>query len=1135
MQAMFVSSTFKDMQGERDALHRLVMPSLREKAKEYAQGVQFVDLRWGISTADCDSEDGAGKILEVCLDEIRQCKPYMIVLLGQRYGWMPSPALLESTASEKDFALDNFEMSVTELEIRYGMYMAAGQLDRCIFCLRDDIPEEILPEHLRQVYLADSQEDRKRMENLRRRICDTPGAHVLRYHLDWDAQKQELTGYDRFAESLGEKLQAILLPAWQQYRNLSWQQKQREEDRLLITMHQDSFVGREREQEELMGQIDTHRVVILEGEGGCGKSALMAQLLKRYRQRGIQAELFCCGNSSRCMSAGQLTELLLWQMCQFSGQEMPAIISSAQTKKEYDKLMETYRGPRVVLFIDAIDQLTPDAELYRSVFVPGKMSEDITLVITTTGAVRVEPTALPTGKRGSASLVCKLTPPDKEELRQILHARFRAEHKQISAELADKLLANPTSQNMLGMELMVRQLVMLDKDDFAKIAALEQTMDSDRAINTYLMEVADGFSTNLERRINEYIDAVCRFVDPDETAIIVIYIYLVALLQNGMSMSKMEAFSEYIGSSRAFDQENLQIQRLRSWNQMRFARLSRYMGNLLIRRGDGRIDFSHRLLREAMGNRSSVDNLAAALIGWFLERPGETEDALENMLVLLRRYYASRKQGDENYRWEPEILDIMTTRIREAGVLLESKDPGEKREGYRQMEILQRSILWDLSGSRRKEHLDHYCELLDAVIAAGGTSNHFTVWFFGVRIVGELMGRSEQDRAMGLQILCRLLVSLQKRWEEDAAQGKTWTDSQNRRLLQYYIQALKILGQLRFSNSLGLVEFGSSYGWGQEKLVEQGVSLAEYAIRKMPESYQIYGSSALIHCYGVKVLLGIRVNMKKLIPRLDTAMVYAERMLEMSRSLPEQEQRRWTGNYVHILATCLDAMLDLEKTMVFPSKKLRARMETGFRTTWEVIRLGENRDRIPAEYLLEFALTWNRYKVTQFHRLSGNEKLIRPETTNVIGEIYYNLHKAKDRTFSRKERQLLAKLGAELGFHLLYGLVPDAMKADGYNTHTARRFVVEKEGGYLQAQAENGFDNRYTWTLMLVVEASVYDGKDHARAIATAKRGEAELVRLQREWKKGSCSMYDLVDLEKLQEYLQNLIRNNQKWLDERK
>ena len=32
VQSFFVSSTFKDMQGERDALHRTVMPRLREQA-----------------------------------------------------------------------------------------------------------------------------------------------------------------------------------------------------------------------------------------------------------------------------------------------------------------------------------------------------------------------------------------------------------------------------------------------------------------------------------------------------------------------------------------------------------------------------------------------------------------------------------------------------------------------------------------------------------------------------------------------------------------------------------------------------------------------------------------------------------------------------------------------------------------------------------------------------------------------------------------------------------------------------------------------------------------------------------------------------------------------------------------------
>jgi hypothetical protein len=50
MQSFFVSSTFRDMQAERDALHRIVMPRLREEARQYGEAVQFVDLRWGIST-----------------------------------------------------------------------------------------------------------------------------------------------------------------------------------------------------------------------------------------------------------------------------------------------------------------------------------------------------------------------------------------------------------------------------------------------------------------------------------------------------------------------------------------------------------------------------------------------------------------------------------------------------------------------------------------------------------------------------------------------------------------------------------------------------------------------------------------------------------------------------------------------------------------------------------------------------------------------------------------------------------------------------------------------------------------------------------------------------------------------------
>ena len=46
---VFISSTFKDMKGERDRLLKKVFPKLRKIASEYNVTVTEVDLRWGIT------------------------------------------------------------------------------------------------------------------------------------------------------------------------------------------------------------------------------------------------------------------------------------------------------------------------------------------------------------------------------------------------------------------------------------------------------------------------------------------------------------------------------------------------------------------------------------------------------------------------------------------------------------------------------------------------------------------------------------------------------------------------------------------------------------------------------------------------------------------------------------------------------------------------------------------------------------------------------------------------------------------------------------------------------------------------------------------------------------------------------
>ena len=120
MNSIFVSSTFRDMQFERDAIRDISTPIINDIAKEYGEKVSFCDLRWGINTEDLDDEISERKVLSVCLDEIDRCNPPMIVILGDRYGYMPSSGLISDIAKRKELQLDDYKKSVTALEIEYG-------------------------------------------------------------------------------------------------------------------------------------------------------------------------------------------------------------------------------------------------------------------------------------------------------------------------------------------------------------------------------------------------------------------------------------------------------------------------------------------------------------------------------------------------------------------------------------------------------------------------------------------------------------------------------------------------------------------------------------------------------------------------------------------------------------------------------------------------------------------------------------------------------------------------------------------------------------------------------------------------------------------------------------------------------
>lgn len=122
------------MHAERDMIQNIVQPAVNQKLNEQGEYVSFSDLRWGIDTI---SDATKHRILDACFDEIDSCKPFFIVFIGGRYGWIPSNDLV-APYQDRFGTIDILNKSVTELEVLYALKLNTNELNRCLFYFKDD-------------------------------------------------------------------------------------------------------------------------------------------------------------------------------------------------------------------------------------------------------------------------------------------------------------------------------------------------------------------------------------------------------------------------------------------------------------------------------------------------------------------------------------------------------------------------------------------------------------------------------------------------------------------------------------------------------------------------------------------------------------------------------------------------------------------------------------------------------------------------------------------------------------------------------------------------------------------------------------------------------------------------------------
>jgi len=116
---VFVSSTFSDMEEDRNVLMAKVWPQLRKFCSEISVEFVEVDLRWGVS----EKQEKRKEMFRHCLAEVGRCRPFFVGLLGERYGTLLDREHLPPVLHDNETWLEKAigERSLTELEIRHGV------------------------------------------------------------------------------------------------------------------------------------------------------------------------------------------------------------------------------------------------------------------------------------------------------------------------------------------------------------------------------------------------------------------------------------------------------------------------------------------------------------------------------------------------------------------------------------------------------------------------------------------------------------------------------------------------------------------------------------------------------------------------------------------------------------------------------------------------------------------------------------------------------------------------------------------------------------------------------------------------------------------------------------------------------
>lgn len=529
MKLVFVSSTFKDMQFERDALNTYVAPLIDAHLAPRGEAVYFGDLRWGVNTTELDSEESSKKVLDVCLDEIDNCKPYMIVLIGERYGWIPGADLLHAAAVSKGVDTPT-DISVTQLEIEYGALLDPDYDGRILFYFRN-LDKSEMSETDRRDYEAESETHRAKLDALKARIAEVYPDSIRYYDARWNGATREVEGLMSLMDVIRADLCRVFDADMDRESNIPWQRRAMNSAHRYYMEHSRHYVEIATGSSAALAGIysDEHCLVtMVEGEQGSGKTAFVSNYYREFYENEDAKFLlvpFVMGLDGYSILGANFLKIVLYALEEAMGlpisendYEDESVECRAAISERVRELIKEYPYPVIGVVDDC------DYELYYDLWVgfydglpedPARyaLSEaeaDTLFLVLAYSSAEKRPLMIAPNCNFSETYI--MEPLEDEQKREFIKTVVKGRHKELPDVVVDSIISKGESDLPLYIKLVVDRLLLLDSEDFANIRALGDGMDN---INKYMISIVDGLADDLESITAELIEEASERIDRD--------------------------------------------------------------------------------------------------------------------------------------------------------------------------------------------------------------------------------------------------------------------------------------------------------------------------------------------------------------------------------------------------------------------------------------------------------------------------------------------------------------------------------------------------------------------------------------------------------------------------------------------